>query len=56
MIFSLCAFIAGYSSNGLGGVGVGKTTSIDPHSHLRQPGNAKYEIGFGFAISQLRPS
>lgn len=30
--------LSGYSSNGLSSVGVGKTTAIDPHSHLRQPG------------------
>lgn len=36
--FHIYLSLPGYSSNGLSSVGVGKTTSIDPHSHLRQPG------------------
>jgi len=36
-------FISGYTTNGLSGVsvGVGKS-SLDPHSHLRQPGKIIY--------------
>lgn len=44
-LFVSLLFIPGYSSNGLSSVGVGgKTTTIDPHSHLRQPGNNNNQI------------
>ncbi|GAB0086785.1 hypothetical protein DMENIID0001_009640 [Sergentomyia squamirostris] len=43
---------SGYSSNALSSVGVGKTT-IDPHSHLRQPD--PYQM-FGPTSSRLASS
>lgn len=46
--------LSGYSSNGLSSVGVGKTTAIDPHSHLRQPGmKMNYDVA-GFVHNDKR--